>query len=53
MLGLWLVNVYGKNKKVILCHIGIYLIEKKADEALKESSQLYYAMFEKTKLASD
>jgi PAS domain S-box-containing protein len=41
-------NVYMvEQKKVILCHIRDISDRKKAEEALKESSQLYYAMFEK------
>ena len=41
-------NVYMvEQKKVILCHIRDISDRKKVDEALKESSQLYYAMFEK------
>ena len=40
-------NVYMVDqKKVILCHIRDISIRKKVDEALKESSQLYFAMFE-------
>ena len=41
-------NVYMvDNQKVILCHIRDISDRKKVDEALHESSQLYFAMFEK------
>ena len=41
-------NVYMVDShKVILCHIRDISDRKKADEALQESSQLYFAMFEK------
>ncbi|MDX6747469.1 PAS domain S-box protein [Polaribacter sp. PL03] len=41
-------NVYMVDtRKVILCHIRDISDRKKADKALQESAQLYYAMFEK------
>ena len=41
-------NVYMVDtNKVILCHIRDISDRKKADKALQESGQLYYAMFEK------
>ncbi len=41
-------NVFiAEQKKVILCHIRDISDRKKIDEALKVSSQLYFAMFEK------
>ncbi|SHG30578.1 PAS domain S-box-containing protein [Flavobacterium segetis] len=41
-------NVYMvESDKVILCHIRDISDRKKVDEALQESSQLYFAMFEK------
>jgi PAS domain-containing protein len=41
-------SVYDvEQKKVILCHIRDISYCKKAEEALSESSQLYFAMFEK------
>jgi PAS domain S-box-containing protein len=41
-------NVYMvEQKKVIMCHIRDISDRKKRDEALKISSQLYFAMFEK------
>jgi len=41
-------NVYEvEQKKVILCHIRDISDRKKAEEASSESSQLYFAMFEK------
>lgn len=41
-------SVYDvEQKKVILCHIRDISYRKKAEEALSESSQLYFAMFEK------
>ncbi|WP_366184697.1 PAS domain S-box protein [Flavobacterium ovatum] len=45
-------NVYMvEMQKVILCHIRDISDRKKADEALQESSQLYFAMFEKNQAA--
>jgi PAS domain S-box-containing protein len=41
-------NVYEvEQKKVILCHIRDISDRKKAEEASRESSELYFAMFEK------